>query len=141
MTMNHGRNPMTTGTASDIRHSVIRPSSFDNPISWSALYAHRKAAAARFGKSVFQLPLVKRAKEVLLSQVSAADRVLEVGAGDRRMKAVLETERPGVVYRSLDIDPAGDYDYRDWSQVDESYDCVFAFEVIEHLSIGEIPAW
>jgi hypothetical protein len=140
MTVNQERK-LTKGMASDIRHSVRRPSSFGNPISWSTLYAHRKAAAARFGKTVFELPLVKRAKQVLLSQVSATDRVLEVGAGERRMKVVLDKERPGVVYHSLDIDPAGDHDYREWSQVDELYDCVFAFEVIEHLSLDEIPAW
>lgn len=110
-------------------------------LSWSALYAARRQAAARFGKSVFSLPIERRARDVLSSVVGDGTRVLEVGAGERRMKEFLERSRRGVVYESMDIDPQGGHDYTDLDDVRGPYDCVFAFEVIEHLGVEEIVPW
>jgi len=110
-------------------------------ISWSDLYAHRRAAAARFGKSVFRLPLVKRVREVLLSNVRDGDQVLEVGAGQRLMRKVLVARYPRTVYESLDIDPRGEHDYRRLDEIREPYDVVMAFEVVEHLELQAIPRW
>lgn len=111
------------------------------PLSWSAQYARRKAAAERFGKSVFDLPIVKHLRDVLLAAVPARGRVLEVGAGQRKIEALLKKHRPAVRYESFDIDPHGEHDYRDWSEVPGGYDCVLALEVIEHLPLAEIPDW
>jgi len=105
--------------------------------SWSNQYANRRAIAARFG-GVFSIPLAKRARDVLLEQTDDGFAVLEVGAGDRRMKRLLQQRREDVSYRSLDIDPHGEHDFRSWSDVDEPFDVVFAFEVVEHLGIGEL---
>jgi SAM-dependent methyltransferase len=110
-------------------------------LSWSLLYAARRAAAERFGKSVFSLPIRRRARDVLLSVVGDGMRVLEVGAGDRRMKESLERSRRGVVYESMDIDPQGGHDHADLDDAHGPYDCVFAFEVVEHLAVEEIVPW
>ncbi|MGE0607479.1 MAG: class I SAM-dependent methyltransferase [Pirellulales bacterium] len=110
------------------------------PFSWSELYRRRRETAAQFGP-IFGLRIVRRVREVLLSCVANGDHVLEVGAGDRSMGQALLAARSDVVYRSLDIDPHGKHDYRQWSEVDESFDVVFAFEVIEHLPLEEIPGW
>jgi len=111
------------------------------PFSWSAQYRRRKAAAARFGKSVFDLPLVKHLRDVLQAAVSPTARVLDVGAGDRKLHATLLRLRPGVRYESLDVDPQGDHDYQDLDDVPGTFDCVVALEVIEHLTLAEIPDW
>jgi 2-polyprenyl-3-methyl-5-hydroxy-6-metoxy-1,4-benzoquinol methylase len=111
-----------------------------NEISWSSLYQHRRAAEARFGK-IFQLPIARRVREVLVDQLREGDAVLEVGAGDRAMRQWLVQVRSGIEYRSLDIDPALEHDYRHLREVDRTFDCVFALEVIEHLALAEIPAW
>ena len=60
-------------------------SSFD----WSELYRHRKQIAARFG-DIWALPIEKRYHTILNKLGNAAPRVLEVGAGDRRLKLKLE---------------------------------------------------
>lgn len=109
-------------------------------LSWSEQFARRREAAARFG-DVFELPLVRRVRDVLLDVVVDGARVLEVGAGDRRMSALLAERRRGVEYRSLDVDARGEHDFRSLDEVSGRFDCVFAFEVIEHLPFDEIPAW
>lgn len=114
--------------------------------SWSAQYARRKAAAARFGKTIFGLPLTKHLRDLVLEAVPPRGRVLEVGAGDRKIEGLLRRHRPGARYESLDVDPQGGHDYRDWAELSENpsfapYDCVLSLEVIEHLPLEEIPPW
>lgn len=108
--------------------------------SWSEQYNFRCAIAARFGR-VFDLPLVRRARDVLLDVVRDDADVLDVGAGDRRMREMFAEKRSGVRYRSLDIDPRGGHDYHALDAVDRAFDCVFALEVAEHLSFEELPQW
>ncbi len=111
------------------------------PFSWSEQYSRRKEAARRFGKSVFRLPLAKRASDVLLEFVPEGSSVLEVGAGDRRMGKLLRAQRKDVTYLSMDPDPAGDHEFKSLEEIDEQFDCVFAFEVVEHLALDEAATW
>lgn len=109
-------------------------------ISWSELYAARRAAAAQFG-SVFALPIAKRASDEFVAAVRDGDRVLEVGAGDRRMRERLQSHRPRATYRSMDVDPRGEHDYRTLAEIDDRFDCIAALEVAEHIPPDEIQAW
>lgn len=109
-------------------------------ISWAEMYAHRRRIERRFGE-IHRLPLVARCSRLLLRHVRSDDRVLEVGAGDRRMAEHLRARWPNVRYESLDIDPAGRHDYRNLAEVSGRYDVVFAFEVVEHLPVEQIGPW
>lgn len=108
--------------------------------SWSEQYRRRREIAARFGW-IFALPIERRIREVLFSQIADGANVLEVGAGDRSMGTTLKAKRPKLRYESLDIDPHGHHEYRDLAEVTSQYDCVFALEVVEHLPLGEISPW
>jgi len=108
--------------------------------SWSEQYRRRRAVAARFG-GIFDLPIERRVRDVLLGEISDGAAVLEIGAWDRAMGDKLRAARPGLVYESLDIDPHGDHDYRDLSEVRREFDCAFALEVIEHLPLDAITPW
>jgi 2-polyprenyl-3-methyl-5-hydroxy-6-metoxy-1,4-benzoquinol methylase len=112
----------------------------NNNSSWSALYRHRRAAQARFG-DLYQLPLAKRASDVVMQAARGAHTLLEVGAGDRRLAQKIAQYSPDCTYRSLDIDPEGEHDYRSFAQLDRTFDCVVALEVVEHLTLDEIRAW
>lgn len=111
------------------------------PFSWSEQYARRKAAARKFGKSVFQLPLAKRAADVLLAAATDGMSVLEVGAGDKRMGELLRKQKTDIRYSSMDPDPAGRHDFRSLAEIGQPFQLVFAFEVVEHLSLDEAATW
>lgn len=108
--------------------------------SWSEQYFFRRAVAARFG-GIFSLPLVRSVRDVLRDVVRDDHEVLEVGAGDCRMRDVLASRRRGVSYHSLDIDPRGAHDYRSLNEIDRTFDCIFAFEVVEHLAHDDLHDW
>ena len=108
--------------------------------SWSEQYKFRREVAARFGR-VFSLPLARRVRDVLTDVVRDGDEVLEVGAGDRRMREAIAKKRRDVSYRSMDLDPRGAHDYRTLEEINRAFDCVFAFEVAEHVAFDELADW
>ena len=107
---------------------------------WSALHERRRALERRW-PSVFDLPLARRASDLVLREARPGLRVLEAGAGDRRMKERLEAAAAGIVYRSVDPDPAHPHDGRDVFSVEGPFDFVFALELIEHFSPEEALAF
>lgn len=108
--------------------------------SWSRQYALRREIESRFG-DIFHVPLAKKVRDVLVANVPDRAEVLEIGAGDRRMRQILEGRREGIRYESMDIDPGGDHDYRSLADIRKPFDAVFAFEVAEHLSLDELRTW
>ena len=103
---------------------------------WSALHERRRALERRW-PSIFSLPLVRRASDVVLREVRPGMRVLEAGAGDRRLKPRMEAAATGIEYRSADPDPARPHDWKDLSSAVGPFDLVVALELIEHFPPGE----
>lgn len=131
---------MAVGLANDQAATPRSGTAAAKPIAWSSVYEHRRRVAKRFGK-IFQLPIVRRLRHVLLDVIPAEGEVLEVGAGTRRMEAQVRKGRPGAEYRSMDIDRRNAHDYYDLDDVEREFDCVFSFEVVEHLTLDEIVEW
>lgn len=104
--------------------------------SWSALYRHRQQVKRRY-PSIWSVPLVKKEMDRLLAIVPDGARVLEVGAGDRRFGRRLRVARPGIEYRSFDIDRETRQDYYRLEDIEGTFDCIYAFELIEHLPADE----
>lgn len=104
--------------------------------SWSELYRHRQVVRRRY-PSIWSVPLVKKETDRLLALVAAGARVLEVGAGDRRFGKRLQSLRQNIDYRSFDIDRATQQDYYRVEDIEGTFDCIYAFELIEHLTPEE----
>ena len=103
---------------------------------WSDLYAARRAAAERFD-SLFRLPLRKRIHREAARDLPHGARVLDVGAGDRRVGERLAALRPDLAYESVDVDPAGGHDHASLADAPPGYDGALLLEVIEHLSLPD----
>ncbi|MFN3884685.1 MAG: methyltransferase domain-containing protein [Rhodocyclaceae bacterium] len=104
--------------------------------SWSRLYRLRQLVKQRY-PTIWSVPLVKKEMERLLALVNDGARVLEIGAGDRRFGKRLQSLRQGLDYRSFDIDRNTEQDYYRLEDIEGCFDCIFAFELIEHLSAAE----
>lgn len=104
--------------------------------SWSTLYLHRQRVKQKY-PSIWNIPLVKKETDRLFKIVSDGMRVLEVGAGDRRFGRRLQVLHGNIDYRSFDVDRATQQDYYQIEDIDGSFDCIYAFELIEHLTPEE----
>lgn len=104
------------------------------PLSWSRAYELRKAARARFGRH-FDLPLERKAEQVAARFLRPGDAVLDVGAHRRQFASKLARYRADLRYRSLDPDADLPHDFRSLDEVEESFDGVCVFEVLEHLPL------
>lgn len=63
--------------------------------------------------------------------------MLEIGAADRRMERRLKEKSPPVVYKSMDIDRRLRHDFYSLEEIQEQFDVVLMFEIIEHLPLEE----
>jgi len=105
--------------------------------SWSRLNEARKAVRARW-PAIRRLPVVARSTRYAAARIRPGERVLDIGASDGRFGRRLAQ---GVVYRTLDTDPAVPADYRSITDVEPaSFDVVTCFETIEHLTLEEARA-
>ena len=106
-------------------------------VSWSALNEGRRTTRSRW-PTIWRLPLIDRSTRYAAAAIRPGERVLDIGASDGRFRKRLPE---GAEYRTLDVDPEMDIDYRSIEEVEEgSFDVVTSFECIEHLTLDEAHA-
>jgi SAM-dependent methyltransferase len=103
-------------------------------VIWNEQARNRHRVAGQIGR-IWDVPIVKRRMDRLVANIDHDTHVLEVGAGDRNYGKELQKKIPGLYYKSLDIDKNTKQDYYSLSEVDEEFDFVFMFEVIEHMEL------
>lgn len=105
-------------------------------IGWSSLYQNRKKIARKFG-NIWGLPVEKRYHTILKDLGKSGCRVLEIGAGDKKLRHRLKKEWGNVEYFSCDIDDQFSHDFKTVSDIEGQFDLICAFELIEHLTLEE----
>ncbi len=77
------------------------------------------------------------AEQIILDSVRHAGKLLDVGAGDFRVKRKLELHGYSGTYHTQDIGHEFSYTYRSIDEIDQSYDAILCLDVIEHLTLRE----
>lgn len=104
--------------------------------AWSDLYRCRQQVKRRY-PNIWVVPVLKKETDRLFPLASNSRRVLEIGAGDRRFGKKLQRYYPMLDYRSYDIDRQTVQDYYRLEDITGDFDLVYAFELIEHLSVED----
>ncbi|MBN2328910.1 MAG: class I SAM-dependent methyltransferase [Candidatus Omnitrophica bacterium] len=104
--------------------------------SWSTFYSLQKKGRKKFG-SIWRIPLSKKLMHVIAPLLHDGMSVLDVGAHDRKLESKITALNSTIHYKSLDIDPFGNHDYRSFDEIKEKFDIAILSEVIEHLTFPE----
>jgi SAM-dependent methyltransferase len=105
-------------------------------IDWTELINCRGKIHRRYSK-IWALKLIKRPSWLLKKRLRPGMRILDVGASDKRMKKRVTDVYPDILYKSMDIDRTIPHDYYSLDAIDEQFDLIILFEVIEHLELEQ----
>ncbi len=103
---------------------------------WSGLYKFRKNVR-EFYPNFWRIKIAKKAIAVVQPYLKKDCRVLDVGSGNRHSVDKLRLLQPNLIFKSMDVDRSRKHDYYSLADIDEQFDLILLFEVIEHLEFSE----
>lgn len=107
-----------------------------DPISWSKLFAYRSCVHQRY-PDIWDVKILRKRFPLILRILRDGERVLDIGAFDRDLHQRLRRHFPNLIYKSMDIDRDQFHDFYSLEEIQEAFDVIFLFEVIEHLELQE----
>jgi len=105
-------------------------------LSWSNIFRNR-ADVHKIYPDIWDLKIVRKRLPFMLKHIKDGDKILDIGASSRDLEMRIKKHRPQIVYKSMDIDREQFHDFYAMEEIQESFDVIFLFEVIEHLSLEE----
>jgi SAM-dependent methyltransferase len=105
-------------------------------ISWSKLFEYREQIHQRY-HDIWDIKILRKRFPLMLKTIRDGEKVLDIGASNRNLQDRLRRHLPKLIYKSMDIDREQFHDFYNLDEIQESFDVVFLFEVIEHLDIEE----
>jgi len=106
------------------------------PFSWDYAYRYRNKARNQL-PDFWRLKVIKKPLEILRKEVRPGDSILDIGAGNREIGEKISKALKTKNYKSMDVDRSQFHDYYSLNGIEECFEVVFLFEVIEHLSLPE----
>jgi SAM-dependent methyltransferase len=104
--------------------------------SWSGMAVARKEIRRRF-RRIWDVPL-RTSKtgtvQISLQHKTTPLKVLDIGGSDGKFADKILANFPGSTKIILDVDPHQAADYRSIDEIHETFDAIFLFEIIEHIS-------
>ncbi len=108
----------------------------DLKISWSNVFRHRDTIHKRYN-SIWKVPVLRKRLELVKSLMKDGARVLDVGAGNSEWGRRLKRIYADITFKTVDVDPDLTPDYGNIREVQENFDLIISWEVIEHLTLQD----
>jgi SAM-dependent methyltransferase len=105
-------------------------------IDWSKLINYRDKIHELYPQ-IWDLKLIRRPSWLLKRHLRPGMRILDVGASDRRMEKRVKDVYPDILYKSMNIDRYVPQDYYSLSEIDEQFDLIILFKIIEHVELEQ----
>jgi len=107
-----------------------------NEISWSKLFEYRDQIHQMY-RNIWDIKILRKRFPLMVKTIRDGEKVLDIGASNRNLQDRLRRHFPKLIYKSMDIDREQFHDFYSLEEIQEFFDVVFLFEVIEHLNIEE----
>ncbi len=108
----------------------------DTRASWSDVFRTRDLIHKRYA-AIWQVPVLRKRFGLIQSLLFNGARVLDVGAGDAGWGQRLQKSNTNITYKTVDIDPNRSPDYRSMQEIQQEFDLIISWEVIEHLTLED----
>ncbi len=105
-------------------------------VSWSKMFEYRGRIHKRY-PDIWALKILRKRFPLMVQNIRDGEKILDLGASNRNLQERLRCHFPKLIYKSMDIDREVVHDFYSLEEIQESFDVVFLFEVIEHLSLEE----
>jgi SAM-dependent methyltransferase len=105
-------------------------------ISWSKLFEYR-AQIHQMYRDIWDIKILRKRLPLMVKAIRDGEKILDIGASNRNLETRLKRHYPNLIYKSMDVDREGFHDFYSLEEIQESFDVVFLFEVIEHLGLEE----
>jgi SAM-dependent methyltransferase len=105
-------------------------------ISWSKLFEYRDQIHRRYPE-IWDLKVLRKRFPLMLKNIRDGEKVLDIGASHRNLQQRLQRHYPNLIYKSMDVDQEQFHDFYSLEEIQEPFDMVLLFEVIEHLELEE----
>jgi 2-polyprenyl-3-methyl-5-hydroxy-6-metoxy-1,4-benzoquinol methylase len=108
----------------------------DKGVSWSKLFEYRDKIHQKY-PDIWDLKILRKRFPFMVGNIRDGEKILDIGASNRNLEGRLKKHYPNLTYKSMDIDREQFHDFYSMEEIQESFDVVFLFEVIEHLGLEE----
>ena len=108
----------------------------DKKVSWSKLFTYRDQIHGRY-REIWDLKILRKRFPLMLKNIRDGEKILDIGASNRNLEERLKRHYPNLIYKSMDVDREQVHDFYSLEEIQETFDVVFLFEVIEHLELEE----
>jgi 2-polyprenyl-3-methyl-5-hydroxy-6-metoxy-1,4-benzoquinol methylase len=108
----------------------------DWAVEWSKIFWYRDKIHKRY-PDIWGIPLIKKRSQLLKGLLKDHMSLLDVGAGMKGMEQEIENLGLKLSYKSMDVDTTYRHDYYSLDAIEEQFDVILLFEVIEHLTLQE----
>jgi SAM-dependent methyltransferase len=105
-------------------------------ISWSKLFEYRSQVHQMY-RDIWDIKILRKRFPLMVKTIQDGEKVLDIGASNRNLQDRLRRHFPKLIYKSMDIDREQFHDFYNLEEIQEFFDVVFLFEVIEHLNLEE----
>jgi SAM-dependent methyltransferase len=104
--------------------------------TWSKLFEYRDQVHLHYPE-IWDLKILRKRFPLMVKMIQDGEKVLDIGASHRDLQGRLRRHFPKLIYKSMDIDREQFHDFYNLEEIQESFDVIFLFEVIEHLGLEE----
>jgi len=108
----------------------------DKRISWSKLFDYRDQIHEKYPE-VWGLKILRKRFPLMVRNIRDGEKILDIGASNRNLEGRLKRHYPNLIYKSMDVDREQSHDFYSLDEIQETFDVVFLFEVIEHLDLED----
>ena len=106
-------------------------------VDWTLINKAKNLVEDQLDQPILKMPIIRDYREPLAGFLRPGMKVLDIGANDRSLKVYLDRAlNSSVAYKSMDVDRSHKHDFYSLDEIEEPFDAIGCFEVVEHMTPG-----